>query len=365
MAPTNNEPITRRRQPPATGSTVNSPDSPSHQAESTADPPPEPADTTVGAVLELLRALQGTKTEESTVASRGRGPRTIGWGDLPPLDLSQTDTLDCWFRSYESRMKAHGVAQEHWHERFVDCSSVAEEIKTQFAGFSTYTALRLAILEKHGPTHPLAFYMRQIHRVTGDKGQDVRTQLSTWLALYNRAALDANKPFLILEEKDLIYSFCDAFSPAVQERLLADIGIAWESSQPLEQLFRRAPGYKGGIKDRSVILSSVPSVEAPETRKRVVCSHVTMPDPRFSKQRRMNGCTRCGNEAHPLDQCPARERTCYLCNQRGHFASVCRSRNLQPPPGRFNSNATPVQPRNRPAFPTRPFRPRPPQIPPS
>ena len=39
-------------------------------------------------------------------------------------------------------------------------------------------------------------------------------------------------------------------------------------------------------------------------------------------------CRRCGKAPnHPRQQCPAREATCHNCSKKGHFKSVCRSRN--------------------------------------
>lgn len=41
-----------------------------------------------------------------------------------------------------------------------------------------------------------------------------------------------------------------------------------------------------------------------------------------------NSCTRCGKAPnHSRQQCPAREATCHNCNKKGHFKSMCRSKN--------------------------------------
>ena len=37
-------------------------------------------------------------------------------------------------------------------------------------------------------------------------------------------------------------------------------------------------------------------------------------------------CSWCGRETHPRPRCPARDATCALCKNRGHFAAVCKSR---------------------------------------
>jgi hypothetical protein len=55
------------------------------------------------------------------------------------------------------------------------------------------------------------------------------------MALYNRAVIDADRPELTMDEKDLVYAFGDAFPPATSEGLLGDIGMVWLQEKPLEQ----------------------------------------------------------------------------------------------------------------------------------
>ena len=44
--------------------------------------------------------------------------------------------------------------------------------------------------------------------------------------------------------------------------------------------------------------------------------------------RKNNNCSRCGKSPlHPKQQCPAREAICHHCSKKGHFKSMCRSRN--------------------------------------
>jgi hypothetical protein len=309
-------------------------------------------------MLEALRRHEAAFPPVITAPSRteareGRGPRTVAWGDLPTLDLSQTDTLDCWFRSYESRMKANGVQPEYWHERFVDCPSVSEEVKTDYASHANYTELRRAILVAHGPTHPTAFYMRQLHRVTGETGQAVREKLRVYMALYNRAVIDAGRPELIMDEKDLVYAFCDAFPPATSERLLGDIGMVWLQEKPLEQLFRRAPGYKTGVR---IAQTSTGTVATAKREPPTALATLHEQTPRNFKPRRRLACERCGGDCQSPETCRARERICYNCHRRGHFASQCRAPRQN---AETNPNNAPVGEFRR-SVPTagRPFRPR-------
>ncbi len=54
-----------------------------------------------------------------------------------------------------------------------------------------------------------------------------------------------------------------------------------------------------------------------------------------------NKCGRCGRNAHQKDQvCPAKEATCNFCEKKGHFESVCRTKNQPPPkyPGSKKTN---------------------------
>ena len=54
-------------------------------------------------------------------------------------------------------------------------------------------------------------------------------------------------------------------------------------------------------------------------------------------------CGKCGRERHPnINQCPAVNRTCWICSRTGHFARVCRAAGQEVPgrgviPPRFSS----------------------------
>ena len=51
--------------------------------------------------------------------------------------------------------------------------------------------------------------------------------------------------------------------------------------------------------------------------------------PSFQKdsgQRPTKGsCSRCGNESHPVRECPAKNATCFKCNKKGHYGNRCRT----------------------------------------
>nr|XP_037872947.1 uncharacterized protein LOC119629806 [Bombyx mori] len=54
-----------------------------------------------------------------------------------------------------------------------------------------------------------------------------------------------------------------------------------------------------------------------QTLHNETCSSVNTP--------RRQKCFFCGGQIHPRKNCPAFEKTCQLCNKKGHFATVCRS----------------------------------------
>nr|XP_037870350.1 uncharacterized protein LOC119629239 [Bombyx mori] len=54
-----------------------------------------------------------------------------------------------------------------------------------------------------------------------------------------------------------------------------------------------------------------------QTLHNETCSSVNNP--------RRQKCFFCGGQIHPRKNCPAFEKTCQLCNKKGHFATVCRS----------------------------------------
>ena len=47
-----------------------------------------------------------------------------------------------------------------------------------------------------------------------------------------------------------------------------------------------------------------------------------------SAQRKVSNCWNCGNPRHSKSCCPARN-LCHACNQMGHFAKYCKSKNKQ------------------------------------
>jgi hypothetical protein len=46
---------------------------------------------------------------------------------------------------------------------------------------------------------------------------------------------------------------------------------------------------------------------------------------RLTSRSRSNACGYCGREKHDLEKCPARDKECFQCQRRGHFAQVCRN----------------------------------------
>ena len=41
-------------------------------------------------------------------------------------------------------------------------------------------------------------------------------------------------------------------------------------------------------------------------------------------------CTRCGQDPHSRDKCPAKDASCHRCKKKGHYGAMCRSKLLIP-----------------------------------
>lgn len=48
----------------------------------------------------------------------------------------------------------------------------------------------------------------------------------------------------------------------------------------------------------------------------------------FKERKAKKKCTRCGNETHPFEKCPAKGKQCAKCKLFNHFASECRSKSV-------------------------------------
>lgn len=265
------------------------------------------------------------------------------------------------------------VAPHFWAEKFLECPGVNEDIKARVREFAPrdYAEIRSKILAKHGPTRAPSFFMEQLHQVRGTTGTEVSNKLLNLRTLYNRAAEDAGKQSLTLE--DLLYCFASAFPSATADALRKQIRGVSSRADPFEELVNLAPDGKtttvhfvtdttsttnpsGAVgpsrsKRQQPLPADIASLTAAVLNQikrqrpsfdpdfaRTAQANPSPPSSNFAP--RQGNCSGCGRNCQSRDACPAYGKPCFKCGKMNHFSSVCRN---------------PVQPQNRPQQ-TRNFR---------
>ncbi|XP_047518905.1 uncharacterized protein LOC125058798 [Pieris napi] len=109
-------------------------------------------------------------------------------------------------------------------------------------------------------------------------------------------------------------------SHKIRQRLLENLNLT------LDQAYNQALSLETAeINSQSFHTVSLNAVE--EEPKLVCTKSQTVHDETCSSVNnpRRRKCFFCGGQIHPRKNCPAFEKSCQLCNKKGHFATVCRS----------------------------------------
>lgn len=281
-------------------------------------------------------------------------PTRVSWNQLPKLDLSLTAEIDNWFLSFEARMTAARVPEEHWAGKFLECPSVDESLKVRARGVDPFTffSLRRLILKEHGPIDPANYFKRELYRVKGTNAEDVRESLMKLLTLHNRAAMDGGTQQLA--ERDLCYPFLEALPQGTKEPLERQLALIFAQDRPFEHLYRQAPSKRQVeechlTQERDVRDAMELDTPCPNLADAValVLQHVNRnPLPGMATRKRsrftastangnqtplsprtviaLGSCMRCGGNCSDRSTCPAISRQCSACGITGHYARVCR-----------------------------------------
>lgn len=287
-------------------------------------------------------------------------PGRVSWNQLPRLDLSLSAEIDIWFLSFEARMTAARLPEDHWAAKFLECPSVDESLKIRARDLDpfTFAKLRRTILNEHGPIDPVNFYTRELYRTQGSNAEDVRETLMKLFTLLNRAARDRGAQQL--RERDLCYPFLEAFPPNVRAPLERQLALVFAQMHPFEHLYRLAPS-KRDVQEECHLATHpfVPEEEtmSPTIRGQIVeavtlaLQQVGNGRPEDRKRRRpfrpgsttnanstaitpfrrpasggipSRQCLGCGGACIDRTACPAVGKSCLKCGIVGHFARVCR-----------------------------------------
>jgi hypothetical protein len=277
--------------------------------------------------------------------------RSVTWKDLNPLELSVPEKIDLWFMAFETKLSASQIPPSHWAQKFVECPHVPPELKSRLPShiLNEYRTIRRSILDDLGPRDPVGFFRASLYAVSGTSRETIKRQLEEILVLHNRACVDRSEP--VWEKRTLLYPFIRAFPEPTRTTLFSDLGFALGFSDPVEQLFYRAPATSLAFPD---LPSSLCPVSVPLTQSAVPApfSINAVAPPNYRRESRGNSlCQGCGGQCASRSQCPAFGRDCHNCGTPNHFASCCRKARS------VNATQSPASPPN--SFPFRPRQQRP------
>jgi len=340
-------------------------------------PMPDAQTTILLALQKLLQQQEVAGAQLPRAQGTGGGHPMVKWSTLEPLNTAAPAEVDSFFVRFERLMVSSFVPDNLWSRRFFECPGVGEAVKALFDNRGSdplpYSAIRTAVLKKHGPTFPVAFFRHQLHAVRGTGRESVRSQLDRLLILHNRAADDQGREQMT--PTDLCVCFAEAFPPEASAELKKFYAAASEHPDPLEHLFRLAPDDKAtrpaprqpsspavdaaffaspndkgrkrrqpGRKPASAFLAEEPSdafiaAVAERLRAQGPSNDRFRPSqPRPFKQPRTGGCSGCSGNCRARQECPAWGQTCHNCNGRNHYASACRSQKQEARPPMAGGN---------------------------
>lgn len=326
-------------------------------------------------LIALIDALR-RNTEASQAAARvtltqpAQGPtivRTIHWNNMPALSAAEPEKIDSWFIEFETRLRAAAVFESDWIQKFMECSVVPESFRAslratpEIQDARTYGDFRRAILKKHGPVMPTAYFKLKMHQLRCETAAEAKEQLEMLLVLHNRAAKDAG--IAELQSSELAYCFIVALPQPVGRALHANFALAADSENPLERLYQMAKGTENSATATFLAAPEAPPAEESlpggaaaelvallaQALKKEARPAPRRPLPTAKRPRTGGNCNGCGGHCTSRANCPASSVSCNKCGRQGHFARVCRSgaapaAQFTPAPALSGANSMPQRP---------------------
>jgi hypothetical protein len=161
--------------------------------------------------------------------------------------------------------------------------------------------------------------------------QRTNETLDEYLQLLKTLSKDCNfKNATSVQYRD--ESIRDAFisrllSNSIRRRLLEN------KTLDLKTMFDQARSIESAMKSSESYTDSQASFNAAVPSSPPATSPLDNQDPSSLAALPTEGasCFFCGNNRHPGSKCPARDAICMKCQKKGHFAKVCREKQLSSP----------------------------------
>ncbi|XP_045518605.1 uncharacterized protein LOC123710627 [Pieris brassicae] len=248
--------------------------------------------------------------------------------DIDPSDSSSTRAWIHWRKTFESFISVQKPTASETDAQSVPPSewdSIKFQLLVNHISPNIYTYISEATNYEEAITILQKLYVKPKNLIFARHMLATRKQrpeegIDTYLQALKLLSKDCDFA-AVNAETNKNDSVRDAFisgisSHKIRQRLLENLTLT------LDQAYNQALSLETAeINSQSfntVSLNAVaPKAPTLQTVHDEPCSSVNNP--------RRRKCFFCGGQIHPRKNCPAFEKTCQLCNKKGHFATVCRS----------------------------------------
>ncbi|XP_045526419.1 uncharacterized protein LOC123715455 [Pieris brassicae] len=248
--------------------------------------------------------------------------------DIDPSDSSSTRAWIHWRKTFESFISVQKPTASETDAQSVPSSewdSIKFQLLVNHISPNIYTYISEATNYEEAITILQKLYVKPKNLIFARHMLATRKQrpeegIDTYLQALKLLSKDCDFA-AVNAETNKNDSVRDAFisgisSHKIRQRLLENLTLT------LDQAYNQALSLETAeINSQSfntVSLNAVaPKAPTLQTVHDEPCSSVNNP--------RRRKCFFCGGQIHPRKNCPAFEKTCQLCNKKGHFATVCRS----------------------------------------
>ena len=234
--------------------------------------------------------------------------------DVDPSSPTAKEEYKHWKRTLESFFRAAGDEQVNKLDAVINF--ISPRIYTLISDAATYEAAleklqSLYMKEKH-----IIFSRYQLLTKKQEAGQSIDT------FVYKLTELASEIEFKDVNAQDyrsdlLVHSLVQGVNnPFIRQRLLESGKTKFDDIYTLARSLEAALVNSGQMSNDSYQAAAVIDKRKGGNDKLKVNSGAFSPN--------TNSCWFCGGRRHPRERCPAKDVTCYGCQRKGHFKSLCR-----------------------------------------